>query len=270
MKLVGSKKAVRSPEFHKKQEFYRKIRLGFFALLVLVLLVGPIFLIRSENLLISKVSIVGNEVTEMGDIQNLVKDKLNGYYLKLFPKSSVALYPKDDIEKSLLDSIPRLASVNVSLSGTKSIKIEVVERAPFALYCADTCFFMDDTGYIYSKAPTFSSGVYTIYKSEPKLETPLKTQFFNQKDLISISTFSKNVENLGLKTKVVTKKDDEYSATLSAGAELRWRMDENLDKLYVDLDSFMKESKLKTTDIERLLYLDLRFDNKVFYKFVGE
>ncbi|MEK7194271.1 MAG: hypothetical protein AAB660_01095 [Patescibacteria group bacterium] len=270
MKLIGSKRAVRSVEFHRKQEFYRKIRFGFFTLFVIALLVGPVFLIRSKNLLISSVSIVGNEVTETSDIQKLVIDKLDGYYLKLFPKSSVALYPKNEIEKSLLESIPRLASANVSLSGTKSIKVEVAERAPFALYCSDSCFFMDDTGYIYSEAPTFSSGVYTIYSSKPKLDIPLRTQFFSQNDLISISTFLKNIESLGFKTKAVTKKDDEYSATLSAGAELRWRINQNLEKLFADLNSFMNESKLKISDLERLLYLDLRFDNKIFYKFVGE
>ena len=75
---------------------------------------------------------------------------------------------------------------------------------------------------------------------------------------------------MGFKTNAVTKKDDEYSATLSAGAELRWRINQNLEKLFADLNSFMNESKLKISDLERLLYLDLRFDNKIFYKFVGE
>ncbi len=271
MKLVGSKKAVRSPEFHRKQELRRRIKISGVIFLAILLVVGPILILRNKNLLISSISVTGNDVTQASDIQNVVKENLQGKFLGLIPKSSIVFYPKSQIEKALATSMPRLSAVALTLTGADSVQVIVSERKPFALYCTDKCYFMDETGYIYSEAPSFSDGVYITYTSDPKLDSPITNYFLPQDTLASVTKFLNNLANLGLKTEKVTKTDDEYSALLTNGStEVRWRADQDLNKLYTDLLSFFGQSNLKPSDIARLSYLDLRFDNKVYYKFAGE
>lgn len=278
MKLVGSREAVRSPEFHKKKVTQKKIRLTVLVIFVLLILATQVFLIRNKNLLISDVEIMGNQVTRDEDIQKITVDNLSGSYLWVFPKLSVVLYPANKIERDLLNLIPRLATANASLTSAKSIKVTVTERLPFALYCSDTsdsenpshCFFLDESGFIFSPSPAFSGGVYMIYSSDPAIETPLRSQFLTREEFQDLSKFLALLPRMHIAPELFTKRGDEYELTLVSGPYIKWKTGQNLDNLAINLESFLLNSSLKPEDISQLKYIDLRFDNKVFYKFQGE
>lgn len=271
MKLVGSKGAVRSVEFHKKKEFERKLRSLLYTILIVAILVGPIYLLRSKKLLVESIEISGQQVTEKEEIERVVRVGLVGYYFKLIPKASALFYPKDIIELSLEESIPRLASVNVSRSGFKSLKVEVSEREPHALYCSnidteETCYFIDKTGYIYSEAPSFTDGVYLVYESDPVIESPIAKNFLSQVEFERINDFILGLKKLELKPKKLLYKNGDYYLELLSDTEVRWSADQDLKKVLVDLESFLKGSKMKLSEIEAFPYLDLRIDSKIYFK----
>lgn len=271
MKLVGSKGAVRSAEFHKKKEREKKFYQFFFIVVFLFVLVGPIFLFRSSKLLITEVSISGNVVTQVAEIESLVRERLSGYYLGLIPKSSAVFYPKDSIANILDERIPRLTSVNISLNGLRGVNVEVVEREPFALYCAEMvdkelCYFLDNSGYIYSEAPDFTNGVYLIYRREPSLESPVDKYFLDKNEFAKVNKFINSLSKLEIEPVGILYKDSEYFLTQASGPKIIWNSNQDSDKVLIDLESFLKGSKLKAEEIGNMSYLDLRFDNKIYYK----
>lgn len=277
MKLIGSRKAVRSPEFHKKKERKRKIYLSLYSILFVLLIISPFFILRQDGLLISSIEVRGNEVTDDIVVKNIVTKNLGGNFLWLIPRSSSLLYPDEKIEKDILSSIPRIASVSLSLDGAQVLGVDILERRPNSLYCKDVslyreskdCYFIDSTGLIYSEAPEFAGGVYLVFVSNPDIEDPVRKQFLSQDEMQSVKNFVAGLKNFSFEPKYIVKKPDEYVLVLTSGTEVRWNATQNLENLSRDLSLFLEESELNKTELLDLEYLDLRFENKIYYKFMG-
>lgn len=274
MKIVGSDKAIRSPEFHKRKLREKRFKVALVVAILAIIFVGPVLLLRNARFLIASVSVAGNDVTPKSEIESVVEENLAGAYAWVLPKKSAVLYPRASIERELLEKIPRFSSAEVSLDGARAVAVEVTERKPQALYCEGSekprCFFIDDTGYIFSEAPEFSGEVYIQYRTEPALEKPVGTQLFEPSVFEKLELFLYNLKVLDIAPETVIRVGDEYELRQPAGPLVKWREDQDLERLLVDFESFLHNSGLKKADIERMSYIDLRFDSKVFYRFQGE
>lgn len=275
--LIGKKRGIRTPEFHKKMERRKWIRLSIFIAILIIFISIPIYFFRTSRFLISVIEISGNSVTPSEDIQFTVNENLEGNYFFIFPKSNIVLYPKKTIAAQLIDTNPRFKSVDMKITGPRSIKVYVKEREPYAEYCQDIsdqnspigCYFMDKTGFIFSEAPAFSHGVYSIYGSNPTLENPLRMVYMEEPKLTLIEPFIKSLAEVNLYPKVFLLKGDEYHLILSNGAVIMWKAEEDLEKVKSNLESFLRDPSFKkgSGELDNVLYIDLRFGNKIFYKF---
>lgn len=275
MKLVGNSRAIRSPEFHKKKERERWSRAIAWGILVITLFVAPIFILRDERLIISSVELIGSEVTSREEVESVVLEILSGRVLFFIPRASALLLDRSELEAELLKRFPRLSFVDASLSNMQTLEIEVAERKPFALYCEDfsdyvspeDCYFIDEHSLIFSEAPEFSSGVYMIYATEPQIVDPLGKNIFDESLFNNLDKFVKDITTLGFSPKVLLAKGDEFALSLASGTEMRWKLRQNMQNLFSDFEVFLRDSSLKKAAFGDLLYIDLRIDNKVFYKF---
>lgn len=277
MKIVGSDKGLHSPEFHKKKTRERRIKQAVGALVALVVVAVPIYLARTHRFLISSVQISGNEVTKSETIERIVTSDLAGNYAWIFPRSNAALYPKQKIVNDLMARIPRLLGATVELIDARTLKVTVDERSPAALYCLDIsdvttpsgCYFVDDNGQIFSEAPSFSGGVYLIYATEEPMQDPIGKQVLPKDAFQKSRDFVKMLGTVDIYPKVFLIKDDEEHAVLANGAEVMWKAKSDPDTLILNLQSFFSEPNIVAQPhfLDRILYLDLRFDGKIFYKF---
>jgi len=275
MKLVGNKKAIRSPEFHERKERQRRILLCFIVLATVIIVVGPILILRIKSLLISTIQINGNEVTDSQDLEAIVAHDLSGNYLWVIPRSSALLYPANKIKSDILSAIPRINRVDISLTNAHSLSIVIHERTPFALYCKQIvdiknpsdCYFLDSSGYIFSIAPAFSGGVYMVYSNDPTFDTPLRQQFMPSTQFKGLTDFVGNLSHIPLSPKIFVAKTDEYDLLLPSGTTVMWKPSQNLDAVYSNLSTFLTDPSLDKSTISNFLYIDLRFDDKVFYKY---
>lgn len=271
MKIVSSGKGIHTPEFHKKKlrERYTRITIG---VLILIVVIGvPTFFLRQERFLISTIQVQGNEITKSEEIEKIIQSDISGNYLWLIPRVSVLLYPNNKIKSDILRQITRLISINLSLTDSRTLLVTIVERKPFALYCVSevNCFFLDQSGYIFSEAPAFSGGVYMIYSTLPVLDSPLGQSLIPAKDFIALSDFIKSLPLLNLKPQSLLIQDGAYHLTFLSGGTLIWKISDNLENVFSKLESFLsgvvfvKEKKT----LSDILYIDLRFGNKVRYNF---
>lgn len=280
MKIIGSDKGLRSPEFHMKKEKERKVRLTLGSVLAILILVSPIIILRSQRFLIKSITIAGNTVTKSEDIESLVATKLTGNYGLIVPHSSSIFYPKAAIQADLLLAIPRLKSVTITRTGWKGISITVTERTPAALYCTNVttaaptgCYFMDQDGFIFSEAPSFSGGVYVAYTSESPLESPLGHYFLDSATFAKLVAMLNDLNLLHMTPKIlIVKSDDSYNLTLSSGLVVIWKQEDDAKSVESNLISFTNDASIfdSTHTLADLSYIDLRFGNKVFYKFKNE
>lgn len=269
MRLVGSKRAVRTPEFHKRQERRRKFNLVVYGIIVVVLLISPVFILRSSKQLVSQIDVVSGTTSGVA-LKSLVERDISGSYFGLFPKRSAFLVPKETIVADVLKAFPQLASATVSRNGLNALKLETVERTPSALYCSDKCYFVDETGFIFDEAPSFTPGVYSVFRSNPVLDNPVGQTLLTAEELKTLESFYTNLPRLSITPLYIQLSSTEVRIYVDGGAYLVWNRDQAPTDVFSNLETVLANKVIKLADLSTLEYIDLRFGEKVFYRFKNE
>ncbi len=259
----------------------------------IMLLTGLAFASHLRVMRIEHVTISGNTVVHSEAILEKVQEELFGRYLFAFSKQNFLLYPKNAIEKHLLVTLKRLETVKVTLTDTHTLAVAVTEREGRFLWCGhsfkeevgdipnDDCYYMDMSGYIFSKSPYFTGNVYIKFFGTglfgPSID-PVGRQFLPIEQFANIESFLAGLPALGIEPYALRVADggdyDLFIASLEPGRSVYTKIlfNEHSDpkKLLENLSAALKAEQFKNDFIMRfndLLYIDLRFASKVYYKF---
>jgi cell division septal protein FtsQ len=246
----------------RNSKFFKTI-LALFSLGVIILSLS--FISKSSFLQIEKVEVTGNAVTNTADIESLVFSHLEGLHAGLFSKGNIMLYPKNEIEETVRQNFPRIESLSLSANTLTSIKMALRERGPHALWCkgaSSQCYFIDSSGFIFASAPTFTSGVYLVYRGDIVKEEPLGQTFLPQQ-FKALSLFVGEVNTIGFPASEIKVLSDGDIEITTAQGKLIASIKRDLVVTAENLRLFWEENKNTLT---RFSYIDMRFGNKVFYK----
>lgn len=268
----------------KRRVFIRKFLLCLFAFLAVLALLVYISRITIFN--ISSVEITGNKLIETETIKTVVEKEITGNYFWFFPKTNIALYPQNNIKNRLHDEFKRLKDINFSIESdgnSKILAVSLSEREALYTWCGEnlpeveikleeySCYFMDDGGYVFDQAPHFSGEVYFRFWG------PLAGFYFSTDVFGKVVAFKDFLLNMAIKpTSVYLKKDGDVEIYLSANIlppnapKIIFKKDFNLEKLSENLQAALNTEPLQSNfknKYSSLLYVDLRYGNKVYYKF---
>src|SRR3989344_2174489 len=232
-----------------------------------------IYISRLPRLNIDNIIVVGNKVVETEAIKEVAEKELAGDYFFVFPKTNIFLYPKNKLEYALLNEFKRIKDVSFLVEDRKMLRMDVSERTPKYLWCdgivmspsvPENCYFMDEGGFIFDEAPYFSGEVYFKFYGTASL---LEKSFEN---LIS---FKKTLEGMGLRPAVLSiqeNRDVRIFLSTSTGPEIIFKVDSDFQKVTENLEAALTTEPLQSdfkNKYSSLLYIDLRFGNKVYFKF---
>ena len=261
----------------------------FFLLILLIIILGLSLASRINRLNIKEIKVSGNNIIESKDIENVVKEQISGHYLWLFPKTNFLIYPKQKIIKILSSKYKRLDNISISVNNFETLYISVSEYKGEYLYCGllipalrsnlsdDKCYFVDSYGYIFDEAPYFSGNVYFKFYGDLGLNNGNPAGLYFMKDNFKkIIQFKNTIEKISLKPTAFwidnNKKEGNFALSGEPGMSPRitFKIDGDYQKLAENLQASISSEPLRT-DIKMkfstLRYLDLRFGNKVYYKF---
>jgi hypothetical protein len=268
--IVSTGSTISSPEFYKKKLQARRRRRVIFFAIFFVLVIAGVLILHLERLQIRTVTVSGAIVIGQDVVREVVKKELDQSYFWLLPKSSVLLYPNTELKEKLLSTFPRFEFVELTLNGSQELEVYVVERRPQALYCAtESCFFLDEKGFIFDRAPIFSSGVYFIFKKEVPLEDPLGQALLGEVEFRALSQFIEDLRSLGFKPEKLSLSLDETEIIMNGGAKVLLPLPAQYGLLLANLEAFLNnEVAMEAEDFQtQILELDLRTPNKIFYKY---
>jgi len=285
------KSVLNSPrllELKKKRRITLMRKIFFIIFLLFLVLVGLSFLSKWENFNISDIEISGNKIIETKVIEDVVKENISGNYFWFFPKTNFLFYPQNKIEIELKDKFKRIKNVFVNDKNIKTLSVLVEERTALYTYCGvavdlvpelqnQKCYFIDEDGYIFDEAPYFSGGIYLKFYGvvDNNEENPSGSYFFPSyfKKLI---TLKETLNKIGIKPVAFSIEDNKdvnvflsFSST-QIGPKIIFKLDSDFEKIIENLQSVLTTEPLQTefkTKYSSLLYIDLRFGNKVYYKF---
>jgi cell division septal protein FtsQ len=231
---------------------------GFFILILYLIIYSPVFKIND-------VQIINNENISSEDVLNFIKINIfnNSYFKKILGFQNILIWPN-----FLENNYNTLAQIkNISIEKDyfkKNILVKIEERKPIGLWCVNTeskCFEFDDNGYLFNKT-FFSEGGTTLKIfdfTSRKLSIGafvLEKRLFDNLNLILkvLEKNNLNIEEIDLKN----LETEEIAVKLFNGPYIYF----SLNFPPPDLESIIN----KINNFNNLKYLDLRVENRVYYK----
>jgi hypothetical protein len=214
-------------------------------------------------------------------ISAFVKDDLQGSQFLLLPKSSIFILQQRQIREHILSSFPNVQAVSITPSGLTTLTIKTVERATAFWWCGtmyalplQTCYQADTEGRIFAPV-SFTEGAASssmlwlfspVATSTGALPAPLGSSIVNTKPIPNALSFVKAMKSLGANIVAVDIRGDEADLYTQAGTRITYVLGREEQAAALAATSF---PSLKLND-GSLLYVDLRFDSKVFFKKKGK
>ncbi len=236
---------------------------AFFGMLIVSVWYGS----RVEALTIKQVTIAGGETTPHGDIERVVREKLSGSYLKIVPRAFAFTYPYEEILEAV-KAVPRVKDVKVIRKGGTELHVEFSEYEPQALWCSESdmnnCYFLDESGYAFSKAPGLVGGsflrIIAIGKQPQEHVTP-----FNSDEYVRVI----ELKNKFSDNKWFVKRADIDTAgdaflTIVDGGEFKVSLKQSADETVSNLLTVLGSQQFAHIEPGNFEYVDLRFGSKVF------
>jgi len=233
---------------------------------------------RIPALLVDDVSVIGVGAVPKQEVRNIVASVTGGSYALIAPKTNALVYPRGTLRDELLRVFPRIASVSVDTPHSNEARITITERAPAGVWCGaertegpEGCFFLDKTGFIYSRAPQFTNSPFFMYygaRSNEDVE-PIGTFFLSQNVLQEFNLFVEGLSKLGMTPRALVEHDDYFELIDEGGTRIFFPIAEGYAGTLENIRAILGSGEFQNDIGGKLLsvdYIDLRFGSKVFYK----
>jgi cell division septal protein FtsQ len=240
---------------------------------VLLVFGGIVSLSWAPFMRVTSVEVMGTKSIPAQDIQSYVQSELEGAYGYLFARNNIFLYPRAGIEAGLLAKYPTLRTADVHAKDFHTIDITVAERQPVALWCnqsAADCYYLDEEGLVYARAPQFSASPYVSYQG-PATSTPqpgLK-QFLTQDEfqslvaLVAALNAKEPSDQIG---QVVVDANNDARAYFNDGFVLIFSLNDDGGDIFERFNLAIQSDAFSGKTLSDFQYLDLRFGDRLYYK----
>ena len=278
----GGKKPPSIARKRHRNEFNKKAVLVAAAIIFLLSII--LYGLYRPEVNIKAIEVNGTHVLRLADIEKAVENNISGKYFFLVPKRSAFFYPGGEIAALLKKEFKRIDTLNVARVGFTKLVINLSERPERYLWCGqdiikertpdDECYFIDSGGYIFSKAPYYSGNIFLEFYgplSEGDNSNPAGGSSLSEDSFNKLMAFVNGLDHFNLiPVKILIKADGDYELSLPISGKILISGKNDLEKNIEYLKSTLGADPLKIkmeNNRNTLDYLDLRFGNKVFFKF---
>lgn len=236
---------------------------AFFSMLIISVWYGT----RVHALTLNTITVSGGETIPHGEVEQVVKAKLEGSYMKIVPRTFAFTYPHEEIEQAVRE-VGRIKSVNIVRSGGTQLVVEFEEYVPHALWCkdnqADGCFFLDDAGYAFSSAPTLVGGSFLRFVSIGK-DPSDHVQAFSEEEYKTIQELARLfAEAKWFVSRAEVDAAGDAFLTIVDGGEFKVSLKQPAAETVSNLLTVLGSENFAHIKPGNFEYVDLRFGSKVF------
>lgn len=288
----------RTLQLNKNSEIrrVRRTRILFVAmLLVLIVIAGAIGFLRRPEFQVADVDVTGARVTDPAKIESFARAFMRGSYAFVIPKTNALLLSKSKLNRALLAEFPNLKTAAAEFPVRNHLEVRVVEKDPRYLWCAASCWFADQFGVMYDAAPNYSDGVFVVFRGtadgNPLPDDPRRSRFAPQSEFDRMQTLLESlaghisvaeVDYLGTGTisdaqptgpgDVALRISQLSGTATNPQAVILTTQSATGAALAQSLELLQNQGKfaeLLKSKPDKLLYIDLRFEGKIYYKFAS-
>ena len=251
-------------------------RKSFYLILVafLILLAGAVVLLWQPFLRVQQVVVQGpgSDV-----LPQFIQTQLQGTEFVVIPRNSIFFLPTQSIRTEVLQNYPNIEAVSLSASGLTTLSVSTIGRARAFWWCGTirtetptSCLETDPQGKIFKvvdPALIASSTSEFIVYSEVSSTTStgdvvLGASVTGAKYIPELLRFAKTLKSLGANVTSVQLRGDEADLYTVYGTRITYVLGREQQAATLAATAFPS----LTLSNNSLLYVDLRFDSKIFFK----
>lgn len=263
-----------------KKDFSQK-KIWFWAIFfgLAIIITGSVYLLNLSYWQIKKVEIKGLVVLDSAEVKSKIDNFISGQRFSLLPQSSYPLFNSNELALLLKQGFPRLEQVVVNKIFPDALEVNFKERELFGVFCSSPqifqeetgdsqCVYIDKNGLAYEPAPVSSGSLLLKVKSDAG-EVGVGSLVLEKSLLDDVIFLAGELEKIiGLKPavfEILSKVSSEIKVETNEGFKIIFKRGGDFETSFRALKTILEqEIKDKRSQLE---YIDLRFGNKVFYRF---
>jgi cell division septal protein FtsQ len=266
----GEKKEIKKPASGRL--VFSLLFWGFLGVVGYALFFSPLLLI--EKIIISGNKKIGSEV-----IREEAEIFLEGRALKIFSNENLLIFRGQELARRIGDKFKKIEAIQVRKIFPSTILITIEERETLLVWCSGNgCFLIDEGGWPYSEAD-FNSPEVTenrlLVVHDESGESVVSGESVAEAAYLEfiLDSRQKIEEQTGLKLRKEFRTPRSISGDVFAETEEGWKIllnQKNEPGKSASALSMVLGESLSKTDRSKLEYVDLRTENKVYYKIRNE
>jgi hypothetical protein len=212
-------------------------------------------------------------------LASIAKTGLLGSYFGVIPHDSTFFLYESGVRSHLMSAYSDIAAISIFRNGVTGLSIRVDMRTPIARWCGTSldatssprsnlgtdCYVFDASGFIFTSASTSTQTVnkFTVYAPlEGTTSGPLRTTIAQVEKLPAAFDLARQLGTFGSPVFSIVFRDDEVDMYLESNTRVTYVLG-NEQHAFTALTS--ARANLNVSD-GSLIYVDLRFDGKVYLK----
>lgn len=222
------------------------------------------------------------------DIPDFVRSQLQGTVYGVIPKNSIFFLPREELRTGILAAYPDIEAVSLSPTGLTGLNVTSIARARSFWWCGteyipkpSKCYDTDATGRIFKEVTlavenASSTATSTVEVSAPESPpfvmygayqggseiSPVGGTLNGSSYLPDLLRFIKSIKELGANVTSARIREDEADLYTASGTRITYVLGHEHEALTLAATSFPSLDVSGTS----LLYIDLRFSSKIYYK----
>lgn len=248
--------------------------------ILLVFFIGVVIysFVFANFLQINEITVDNQGTIDDADIQETVNRELDGKYLRVISKNNFIFFNSKKTELKLKNEFKKIKTVSVSKKFPDKISVKIEERNLILALCSrGECYFIDENGYAYEK---INSEIQVENQNEIIELVDESGKEIRENEYVLLPSFVEFIVNVADEIKDDTSLEilNEYRTRSRISEEVivqtkkGWDIYLNakfpIDKSTQTLKTLLNRH-LMLKDLNELEYIDLRSENKVFYRMIG-
>lgn len=241
---------------------------AFFGVIIYILFFSPLLAIKSVN-------VIGVRNIDKQSVADIVNADVTGKYLNIFMKNNIILVNKNKIKLDLYDNLKRIEDVEITAKFPDKLLIGIKEWESILVFCSrDQCFVIDKNGWAYARADFEANelGERELGVLRDSSQKTINIENFSID--VGLAQFIADVKNK-LEQELDIRVEQEIQTPMLISGDLQFKAvdgysiyfsrgigaSKSIEMLKTALNNAIDSNK--QADLE---YIDLRLDNKVYYK----
>ena len=282
-----------SPRLREKKRKQRKIQIILGSIIFIILFVGFVYLSNSDSLRIQRIIVNDLNFSDRNEIENIIKEQIEGRYFGLFLKSNIFIFPRAKIERKIKTTYSSISYINIDAKGLHTISLEIEEFQPSAKWCdvpvtpalnpnhvndenisaipqtlnsySGQCYLMTSDGMIFAKDNNLEGDFIKTFGFITS--DPLRQKYSDSKTFRDLIDFVKLLRRLNIEANEVWTTDGEvYAVVTKEKVKIYIDGEDDIVSVFNNLQTVIERDAINKAQFANIDYIDLRFGNRVFYK----